>query len=352
MAEEVQEQVETAAPESTPAAPPSTGESGSPSSSVAAGQAPEASSSGAPASTEYEGFRDALKNYGMDLSGQFDNDHAALQHMVMQSRQLQELRQQVTPHWDQFRTWQQKEQERQQAEAAQKNQWWKPPEWDPAWRQHVQRNPQTGAIEPVPGAPAGIVEKYLNAVEHQRGFLEKFSMDPMGAIKPGLQQLIQEEAAKMVREQLGGYQQQQSVQSFIQEHSGWLHERDGQGNLVQNPMTGVPQLSVWGQQFANHVRKAESLGMPLAAQQEYVLAAVQRDYAVAQIKAASPAAQNADAKEQFLEKAEERGKQPAKTPSRQTTPEQPKGRLEERLRRQFKENGYQLAQQIEVTPKR
>ncbi len=318
------------------------------SSSVAAGQAPEAAPSGAPAPTEYEGVRDAMRNYGMDVSGQFDNDHAALQNLVMQARQLQELRQQVVPHWDQFRSWQQQEQARQQEEAAKKNQWWKPPEWDPAWRGMVQKNPQTGALEPVPGAPAGIVEKYLNAQQHMQGFLEKFSMNPMEAIKPGLQQMIQEEAQKLVQQQMGGYQQQQSVQSFIQEHTGWLHEKDAQGQNIINPVTRAPQLSVWGQQFANYVREADSMGMPLQGQQNYALAAVQRDYAVAQMKAASPAAQNADKKETFLEKAEERAKAKPATPGKQTTPDQPKGRLEERLRKAYKENGFQLAQEVKV----
>jgi hypothetical protein len=308
----------------------------------------------APAQTaaEYEGIREALKTYGMDMSG-YDNDHAALQNLVMQARQLQELRQQVTPHWDSFRSWQAQEEARQREEQAKKNQWWKPPEWDPAWRGLVQRDPD-GTLKAVPGAPAGIVEKYLNAQQHMQGFLEKFSMNPIEAIRPGIEQLIQEKAAQLVQQQMGGYQQQQSVQQFIQEHSGWLHERDQQGNLVMNPMSGIPQLSAWGQHFARYVDEGHRMGMNLDATQKYALNSVQRDYAVAQMRAANPQATNQDQKQQFLEKAEQRQAQPAGQAQRkQATPGQvANGRLEDRLKKAFKEEGFQLASQLDVRPPR
>jgi hypothetical protein len=255
--------------------------------------------------------REALAGLGVDLRGQFQDDQAALAHLAVAYRQSQQMQpfvpylQQYAQHGEQFQAWmRQQAQAQQQAQQAQQ---WKPPEFDPRWQQMVQRNPITQALEPAPGAPPDVVQKLQAAEAHRRSFLEKLPFDPMGALKQaGVEDLIRAEAQKIVQEQLGSYQAQQQAASFIQENSGWLHQRDAQGNVARDPMTGRPQLSEWGQKFAGYLQQLEPRYGAQAAQ-NMALTAIQRDFLYArQQAAAQPAATAAagqTANEQFLQQA-------------------------------------------------
>lgn len=276
-----------------------------------------ASASPAPASPEFVGVRDALATYGLDLRNQFQDDHAALAHIALLARQaeqnahLAQYGQKYVEHADQFQAWLRERQQQEQAKQQQATQWWKAPEYDPAWAQKLTRDPQTGEIKAVPGADPAIVQKYAAWVDHQRGFLERFAQNPIEAIRPGIEQLVRAEAEKLVQQQLGGYQERTSAQAWVQQNSSWLHERDAQGAPVRNPQTGEPVLSALGQAFRGHVNRAVELGLSgVEAQREYAMAMTQRDYAVAQLKggqqqqqpAAAPAVQqtNEQAKAAFL----------------------------------------------------
>jgi len=252
-------------PQSTPSAPasspPSTPSSG------AATQTPVTPSPGTQAAPGDPGFvsiRQAAGQYGYQFGQDINDDHAALQHLILQARRAQEanhlaqLGQQVMPHWSQFQQWQQ-EQARQQ-QAQQGKGWWTPPEYDPRWANQVIRDPNTGELRPAQGAPADVVQKYLTAVQHRDEFLEKFAFDPLGSIRPGIEEVVKEITGQMIQGSFGTYQDQVFAQNYVQQNSGWLHARDQQGNVLRDQQ-GQPQLSQQGRAFAHYVNEAKQLGI-------------------------------------------------------------------------------------------
>lgn len=318
-------QVSQSAPApSPPPPPPSPAPAASPSPSPVAGPG-AVEGAQAPAAQQAMGVREALAQYGLDLRQQFTDDHAALAHLALvaqqqqRNAQLAQYGEQYVQHADQFQAWLKQQQAQQAQQQAQQQQWWKAPEYDPAWLQKLTRDPQTGELRVLPGNDPSILPKFLAWREHQQGFLERFSADPIAAIKPGIEQLVRSEAERLVREQLGGYQERTAAETWVQQNSTWLHARDGQGNVVRDPQTGAPALSQLGQAFAGYVRKADQLGLHgVEAQREYALSMTQRDYALSvaqqqqagqaqQAQQSAAGQQNAAAQQQFLDRAAQQG---------------------------------------------
>lgn len=229
---------------------------------------------------------------------------------------------QMQPYLPQFQAWLQQQQAMQrQQQAAQPQSWWKAPEFDPNWRQKITRDPVTGELKAIPGADPSIVQKYLAAVEHQQGFLDKFAFNPVEAIKPGVEQIARQIAQEMIQQHLGGFQEQTFARGWVEANSSWLHQRDQNNNLVRD-VSGRPQLSPYGQRFAQYVQQAEQGGMrDVTRQRDYALGMIQRDYLAAQYQGQAQqqtAQQQGDAaKQQFLQQAA----QPQHVPNRggQTT---------------------------------
>lgn len=300
----------TATPSPSPASSGSQGSSGL----ASTPSTPGAGASGAPGAAtaaEWVGIRDALKGMGLDLGAQYKDDNAALAGLAAAYRERAELQQlagygrQFLPHAEKFNAWMRQEQERAQAAEAAKQQWWKAPEFDPTWRSKIVRDPVTGQLKTVGDADPSIVGKYQTAADHQQAFLDKFTFNPIEAIKPGIEQVARTIAQELIQQHLGGYQEKVSAGQFIQANSEWLHARDQQGNVVRDPMTGVPQLSEWGRRFAGYVQEAAQMGLNTTeSQQRYAMRGVQNDYLMAKLQGqttqqTTTAAGDA-AKQQFL----------------------------------------------------
>lgn len=261
------------------------------SSGLATPPAPSGSgiSGGTPAAAQSPSFRDSLRNYGVDLGNRFQDDNSALQHLAQayqQSQQQNELArygQEYVRHASEFQAWQRARQEEQARLQQNQNNWWKAPEYDPTWASRLMRDPTTGEIRALPGQPPDLVQKYTAWAEHQRTFMDRFAQDPIQAIRPGIEQVVQQMAGQIVEQQLTAYRQQSEAQSFVQEHSEWLHARDAQGRLIPDARTGMPALSPLGQRFLGYVQQAEQIGLrDVRAQREHALGLVQRDYLLAQ----------------------------------------------------------------------
>jgi hypothetical protein len=235
------------------------------------------------AAAQAQTVRDVLATMGLQ-AGQFGSDQAALQYLVAQAQQAQQLQQlvpyaqQYMQHAGQFQQWMAQQQLHvQQQQQAQQQKWWEAPEYDPSWAQKIVRD-QAGNLTVLPGNDPSIIQKYMKWAEHQTQFLNKFSQDPLGAIKPGIEQLIEQKAQQLFQQQYAQIQEQQTATTFLNQNSGWLHERDATGNLVPDPRTGQPMLSGMGRVFAQFVQEAEGLGL----RDSYS----QQRYAMAQLKAA------------------------------------------------------------------
>lgn len=239
-----------------------------------------------------------MRNYGVDLTGRFQDDQSALQHLAMayqqnqQNSELARYGQEYLRNASEFQAWQRARQEEQTRLQQNQNNWWKAPEWDASWANQIMRDSQ-GNLVPAPGAPVDVVQKFTAFANHQRQFMERFSQDPIQAIRPGIEQVAQQVAQQIVEERMTAFREQNAAQSFVQEHSGWLHARDQQGNVIADPRTGRPALSDLGQRFLGYVNQAQQIGLrDVASQQAHALGLVQRDYALAQMQAGRGVAGN------------------------------------------------------------
>lgn len=257
-----------------------------------------------------QNVRDVLASYGYDVRNQFQNDHAALQHMAFLARQAQE-QQQILPYAQEymrnaaeFQQWQQqRQQELARQQQPKQEPWFKAPDYDPSWQQKIYRD-ANGNLQVLPGNDPALINKYTAWVEHQQRFLNNFSKDPVGAIKPGIEEMVQQVAGQMIQQQLARMQEQQFAQTFIERNSEWLHERDAQGNLLQDPRTGRPALSSLGRQFAQYVQQAERMGLyDSHTQQQYAMTALQRDFLASRYQQQAGLSQGEAAKQQFLAQA-------------------------------------------------
>lgn len=265
------------------------------------------------AATDWVGVRDALKGLGVELPPQYSDDRSALAALAASYRQNQEMQplaqagREYQQYRDQFTAWraQQAEAERAKASQAQAS-WWKAPEFDPSWRSKLVRDPQTGEIKALPGNDPSIVQKFLAAEEHRQQFMDRFAFDPLGAVKPGVEEVARKIAMEIVQQHLGGYQERVAAQGIVQQNSAWLHARDAQGNVVIDQGTGRPQLSEMGQRYAHYVGVGAQRGWSQDQQHEYAMTAVQRDYLLQNRAAPTAAAQTATgdaAKAAFLQSA-------------------------------------------------
>jgi hypothetical protein len=232
------------------------------------------------------GVRDILRGYGLDF-GQA-GEAEVIQHLAGVYRQAGEWQQlaqhgqQYLAHRDQFEQFLRQRQEAAEREQQARQQWWKAPEYDPTWASKLMRDPTTGELKVIPGADPSVAQKYMAWVEHQRSFLDRLAQDPVGAIRPGVEQVAREVAQQLIQQQLGGLQERTAAGSFVQQNSDWLHQRDGEGNVLYDQQTGRPALSPLGRRFAHYVVEAEQMGLgDVASQQRYALAGVQRDYLLA-----------------------------------------------------------------------
>jgi len=342
-------------PSGAPAVPAGAGSPGG----MLGGTPAPATPAGTPAAPEYQSVRDALANYGLDLRGQFSDDHAALQHLIGQVRAAQSLQQlaqygqaylQQAP---QFAQWQQAQEAARRQAAQAQAQWFRAPEYDPRWLSQITRDSTTGELRVVAGAPPEVLPKYNAWIDHQRSFLDRFSRDPIGAIRPGIEQVVQQVAEQMVQQHLGNYRETSEAQRFVAEHSGWLHSHDAQGHAVMDPRTGREQLSPLGQRFEQYVREAAQMGLQgTQAQARYALGLVQRDYVLAQAQAAAgsgmnPADPGAAAKASFVQTAQAGAQAaPGANVNGQAPPATGPRGLYQRLMANMAANGFGPGQQL------
>jgi len=227
--------------------------------------------------------RDALANYGLDLRQHFNDDHAALQHLVSLARRLPEQEQlarygqEYLRHADKFQSWLRSQQEAERSKQQQQP-WFKAPEYDPSWLNKLVRDPVSGELRPAPGAPPDLVQKYIAWHEHRNSFLDNLAKDPIGAIKPGLEEMVKQITSEMIRQNMGQYQEQSRANSFVQQNASWLYETNAEGVPVRD-QSGRPRLSELGQRFGAYVQRAQSMGLvDTASQQEYATAMLERDW--------------------------------------------------------------------------
>lgn len=234
-------------------------------------------------------MRDALRQYGYDYSA-LPSDEAALSHIALQLRQAQEMAQQFQPHRQEFEAYlrQRQQAQLQQQQAAQN--WWKAPEFDPEWEKALYRD-ASGNLRVHDGYDPLIAQKYLNFTRHVQDVQRRMALDPIGTLKPGLEQMVREMAGQLIQQHLGQYQEQVYASNLLQSNP-WMYETDPNTKQpVYDPM-GRPVLSEFGRAYRGYVQEAVQLGLHTSqAQDKYARGMVQRDYMMRQFQAQQQAGQ-------------------------------------------------------------
>lgn len=281
----------------TPSGPPSSGAVSAPPGSPAAPGTP------APAQPAW---LSSLRESGVDFGTADEKE--VLQRVAQMHRDLQTIRP-LAPYVDQFRqhapAFQQYLQSLNKPAAAvpeAEKPWhakfWNPPEYNTGWMSQVKQN-EDGSLVPLPGASPDIPGKILAYQNFRREQAEKFMSNPATFIEPIVRHLAREQAQELIQQQMRRRDDTQSSQAFVQENQSWLYEIDPATKMVKqqqqfDPSTGQytfkPQLSQWGQAFGHYVQQeAQRQGsrgyQDIEEQKRNAIAFVQRDYAIAQLRA-------------------------------------------------------------------
>lgn len=283
----------------------------SPPASSASSTSPASSTPSSPGSGEgFVSIRDAVRSAYPHLGEQFQDDNAALQHLLLSYQQAQQYRevapyaQQYMQHASQFQQYlAQQQQAAREAEAARNAApgWWKAPEYNASWREGVEQDPQTGEYRVKNGFSPDILPKLREAMAHRQQFMDKFAFDPIGSIKPGIEEVARQVAQEMVQQHLGGYQSTVQANNIVEQNSSWLHARDQAGNVLVNPQTGRPALSPLGQRTAQYVVEVEKMGVTGVQQQwNMAKAMAERDLLMADYENRQRALNGQASKQQFI----------------------------------------------------
>lgn len=300
---------------STPATPPAVTQDSQSQAAGSGGQAIQAKQDWT--------LRAELQQLG--VQGEWQDDKAAWGHLSTQLRQRDAEYQQAQQIAQYYRANQQEIQAGLAALAAQRAQgqpkpaeaaadsWWKKPDWNPAHERFLTKD-AAGNIIAVPGADPSLPLKYQAHRDWQQ---EKFSAilnDPIGTLKPGLEQIIEAKAKELIQKHLGGFEERQFATNYVQQ-SAWMYATGPSGQPVFDSV-GSRMLSPAGQKFAGYVNQAQEMGITdVRMQQKFAEGMTQKDALQTfylqhqsggaangqqQAQALTPEQQNAALKEQAL----------------------------------------------------
>lgn len=134
---------------------------------------------------------------------------------------------------------------------------WERPQRDPSWEQMIQMGwiaYEDGQYVPKsPYAPASAVTGLNAERSWQRDSLNKLLENPHKLIYDGIQEPLERRMRELVQEMLGGYQSQQNLDSFEQQHAEILFQKTQDGSNYAVDSTGRLVPSFFGTRFYQHV---------------------------------------------------------------------------------------------------
>lgn len=137
---------------------------------------------------------------------------------------------------------------------------YKAPEYDPSWLQSLEDDGQ-GGIKLKPGADPAILPKFYAFQQFRKGIADSFMADPVGFMTPLVQQMVEKQAAELVKNQLGEFQQSTYTSQWMQQNDQWLWQRDAAGNKIVNPATNRPIPTAAAERFLSHLNEADAMGI-------------------------------------------------------------------------------------------
>lgn len=213
-----------------------------------------------PTVEEWSSIREAATGYGADLS-QFQDDQAALKHLVETSRAADEYRRQAEQQAELAkygREYLQNAGEFQQWRSAQQQAKPEPdpyaiPQYNPLWDSQLTFDEATGEITPV--AARGGTHKTVQDFLEFRQFQQDYARNPIKYIQPVVDRTATQKAQELVRQEIASYVSRQEAQSLVNNYADILYERDPTGQV--RFVNGQPMLSQDGQYVQDLIKRSE-----------------------------------------------------------------------------------------------
>lgn len=206
--------------------------------------APAAEPTSQPAQAEQQAFSlmSFLRDRGIDYGFQNDQDAAQFTEQTFRLLQqnyddLQTLKQ-LKPYLPQFQQfvasqWQQQQQPQQQQTAAEKKRWAEKLEYDPMWRQMVERDPETGKPRVIDGYDPSVLTKLQQFELRRQQIAEQMLTDLPGFFEPMQNETVEmavEKALAAVQEKFFSPVREHLVANEIyQRDQGWMYATNEQG---------------------------------------------------------------------------------------------------------------------------
>lgn len=216
-----------------------------PTASEPAASTPPAETAAASAEQQQQAFSvmNYLRDRGIDYGFQNEQDAAQFTEQTFRLLQqnyddLQTLKQ-LKPYLPQFQQfvasqWQQQQQpQQQQPTAAEKKRWAEKLEFDPMWRQMVERDPETGKLRVAEGYDPSVLTKLQQFELRRQQIAEQMLTDLPGFFEPMQNETVEmavEKALSAVQEKFFSPVREHLVANEIyQRDQGWMYATNEQG---------------------------------------------------------------------------------------------------------------------------
>lgn len=216
------------------------------------------------AAAEWQSIRDAAARFGYNGLANFQDDEAALVHLVQQAQRAQQsdayaqLGRAIAPdlqQYQEFRNGQPKPGATPAPDYA-------PPPFDPKWMALVTRDEASGMYYSRPGVSPSFAEAVNKRMEWQ----DKFQQDPIAVMDQYAQSKIPTLVQQQVSQALAQHQRDQAVNQILQANDPWLYQRDASGRPVMGPNGKVPTPE--GAQYIQQIRSLQQAGVTDPVQQD------------------------------------------------------------------------------------
>ncbi len=137
--------------------------------------------------------------------------------------------------------------------------WWKVPDWNDSWQDAIELD-DNGRPRVRPGQDPAIVQKYEAYRRWQADSLKKILHDPVGTIKPGIEETVRPMIQEAISNHFNQYAETQFAQQFVNERADLIYQKTPDGQLMIDG-AGRRVLSPIGQVFQSHVRNLEQSGV-------------------------------------------------------------------------------------------
>ena len=231
----------------------------------------------------WTGVRDAALARGFQFDGSVTDDAGALDHLMRlaqsnrQADYYAQLGRSLAPQAPAIQQYLQQQQAQQAQPAARPS--WEAPEFDQRWASLVDRDPSTGIYVGKAGVPHDIVAK-VNAYADWK---QKFDQNPAQMINDAAEAKAKVVAQQVYREQFAAHQQQQSIQSIVQQNASWLYQVDPATGQQVRDFNNRPTYSVVGARYIHHLGQARQMGITDPNHQNsYAMNVVRGEWAQAQ----------------------------------------------------------------------